>query len=389
MTDNNPLNHLEALFDTDRGSEQMMQLLMNESVADIRCNAHDRIFFTDNSGPQMVSSVFGAPSHYKAWIDRLLQYTDLGYHSLADVTQPVIEGSFTQARTQGNVKGSIIILTEAVTQGEPAIVIRKQPKALITLDQMLEQRMMNDEMRLFLETAVRGRLNILLSGGSGAGKTTLARAMSYFIDPAQRVLTAEEIDELHLDDRLPNVVALKTWVKRDAHGAVVAEENLEDLVRHGLRMRADRIWVGETRGHEAAALVKSCLSGHDGSVTTVHANNAAQAARQVTSYVMEAGLPEEVARDHVSQAFHLAIQVSKVRLGRRVITEIVELEPTREGTEQRKNDLYKYDLDTDTFKRVGTPTQRLTEAARRHNANFDEALLDDHLRDLYHAENWD
>src|SRR5690606_1949814 len=147
---------------------------------------------------------------------------------------------------------------------------------------------------------------------------------------------------------------------------------LEDLVRHSLRMRADRIWVGETRGKEAYALVKACLSGHDGSVTTLHANNASQAIRQLISYVMESHLTEEVARDQVSGAFHLAVQIQQVKLGRRVITEIVELENVREGNEQRRNQLWRYDHASDTFIRVGTPTGRLRQALARYNVNFDD-----------------
>ena len=218
--------------------------------------------------------------------------------------------------------------------------------------------------------AVRGRLNWLSAGGSGAVNTTLARAMSWFVDPAQRVVTCEELDELHLDDRLPNVVALTTFRELDDRGALVREETVEDLVRHALRMRADRIWLGETRGREAYALVKSCLSGHDGSVTTLHANNAAQAVKQLTSYVMESGMTEEVARDQVSQAFHIAVQIQQVKLGRRVITEIVELESVREGNEQRRNDLWRYDFTSDSFVRVGSPSPRLRATLERYNVNY-------------------
>lgn len=359
---------LDDIFALDKGTQRLMALLQDPSVQDIRCNSHNKVFFTDHTGGKFIDRLFAGPAQYVQFIDQLLQLTDVGYRNLAEAKTSVIEGSFRADKT--NVKGSVFVATTEVTRGEPVLVIRKQPATIITLDQMLEQQMMSVDMRLFLEMAVRGRLNILISGGSGAGKTTLARALSYFVDPNQRVVTCEEIDELHLDDRLNNVVALTSFRELDERGSVVREETLEDLVRHALRMRADRVWVGEVRGREAYALVKACLSGHDGSVTTLHANHAAQAIKQLVSYVMESGMTEEVARDQVSQAFHIAVQIQQVKLGRRVITEIVELEQTREGNEQRRHDLWRYDMATDSFQRLGNPSPRLRQTLERNNVNY-------------------
>jgi pilus assembly protein CpaF len=198
--------------------------------------------------------------------------------------------------------------------------------------------------------------------------------MSWYVDHNHRIVTVEEIDELHLDKRLPNVVALTSHKETDHDGRIVRNIEIADLVREALRMRADRIWVGETRGKESYGLVKACTSGHDGSVTTIHSDNGKQAVKQLVTYVMESGLTEEVAREQVAQAFHLVVQISKVRMGRRVITEITELEPVREGNEQRRNTLFAYDHETSSFRMMSRPTKRLVDDWARYGVNLTKQM---------------
>lgn len=361
---------LTSLFVSgDHSASRMFELLNDPSVGQIAVNRFDRVFCTDGRGTQAVEGVFPNSEAYLTWLNQLLSLTDVGYADVADANTSVIEGSFDPAKT--DLHGSIHVATRELTRGDPAITIRKQPHQIITLDTMLAQGMLSPDMRQFLELAVRGRANILLSGGSGAGKTTMVRALSWYIDPNQRVVTVEDIDELHLADRLPNVVALTTYRKADEQGRVIRRVELEDLVKEALRMRPDRIWVGETRGREAYALVKACNSGHDGSATTMHADNGKQAVKQLVTYVMESGLSEEVAREQVAQAFHLVIQISRVKMGRRVITEITELEPVREGSEQRRNTLFAYDHAAGDFVQVGQPSPRLLNDWARYGVNFE------------------
>jgi pilus assembly protein CpaF len=355
----------------DRGASRMMQILSDPKVSQITADRFDRITFIDDKGPKRLDHVFAGPAQYKAWLNELLEKTDVGFTDVDQANSSEIEGSFRPDRIA--VHGSIHICTREITHGDPALTVRKQPHQVITLDHMFGQGMLNADMRMFLEQAVRGRSNILISGGSGAGKTTLTRALSYFIDPAQRVISVEEIQELRLSDRLPNTVELFTVRKRDATGALIRETTLEDLVRMSLRMRGDRVWVGETRGREAYALVKACNSGHDGSVTTIHADSGRQAIKQAITYVMESGLPEQVAREQVSQAFNLVVQINKVSMDRRVITEIAECEPVLEGNVQRMNPLYSFENDArgGHWGQQSRPTQRLLQQWARNGANYD------------------
>lgn len=364
------MNDLTDLFDgpADRGAQQMMQLVMSPDVGQITCDAHDRIVYVDSTGPKRTDRVFAGAAQYISWVNQLMQLTDVGYTDIETARTSVVEGSFRADRIP--VQGSIHVCTREITRGEPAVTVRKQPRGIITLDQMLETHMMSADMRLFLEQAVRARSNILISGGSGAGKTTLARALSQFIDPAHRVITVEEIDELHLSDRLPNVVALTTHRLRDEDGRLLRETSLDDLVRESLRMRGDRVWVGETRGKEAYALVKACNSGHDGSTTTLHSDSARAAIRTAVTYVMESGLPEDPAREQVAQAFDLVVQIKRVKMGRRAITEITEVENVLEGKQQRLNQLYGYDDINDRFHAVSQATQRLATKWAHNGVNY-------------------
>lgn len=362
-------NDLSSIFDksTDVGALRMDEILRDSSISQITVNRYDRVYVSDSNGVHLVKDVFPNKESYIKWVNTLLLITDVEYEDVDMANTSVIEGSFDPHQT--NVRGSIHIATKELTRGEPALTVRKQPNDLITLDMMQQQKMMSAEMQHFLELAVRGRSNILISGGSGAGKTTLTKALAWYVDPNHRILVAEEIDELNLDDILPNVVSLTTYRSKDSQGRLLREVTLEDLVKEALRMRADRIWVGETRGKEAYALVKACNSGHDGSVTTIHADSGKGAVKQLITYVMESGLSEEVSRDQVAQAFHLVVQISRVRMGKRVITEITELEPVREGNEQRRNTLFQYDFETDSFRKLANPTNRLISDWQKNGAN--------------------
>ncbi|MCP4792013.1 MAG: CpaF family protein [Actinomycetia bacterium] len=364
---------LENLFDEEQSlaTERLAALLRDPSVTQICVNDHTRIFFWDNSGQRMIQQrLFGSSEAYVTWLEQLLTLTDAGVAHLEDAESAVIEASFLPYRT--DLYGSVHVSTSDITRGDPALTIRKQPVEVVTLDAMLMQGVINEDMRLFLQQAVQGRASVLISGASGSGKSTMMRALSQFIDPSQRIITCEEIDELHLADRLPNVVSLTTHRKRDAAGRIIREQTLEDLVHESLRMRADRIFVGEVRGAEARALIKAASTGHDGSCATLHAHSGEDATRQLAGYLMEGGTPEDVARDQIARAFNLVIQLGSASMGRRKVLSIHELEPVIEGTNQRANELYRFDHAADIHVATVRPSQRFINHLARYGVNYDE-----------------
>ena len=347
-----------------------MVLTSAPSCQQIFANGPDRFYYIDTRhGLTRLPADAMTGEAYLRWTDALLACTDIGqFHRLGTSPLAVIEGSFLTDRIA--IHGSIHIVTDRLTRSWPAVTVRKQPSEKITLAQMEGQAMLSGQMRELLEAAVLGRLNLLVSGGSGAGKTTLARALSLLIPSEQRIVTAEEIDELAVGGHLPNSVSMTTWRSFDELGVTRVEVTLEQLVREALRMRPDRIWVGETRGQEAYALVKACNSGHDGSLTTVHGDNGQQAVKQLVSYVTESHLSEITALDQVARAFHLVVQISKPDPQTRFITEITELEPVREGTEQRRNPLFLRNPVTGSFDQVGVPSTRLCDLAARYGVKL-------------------
>ncbi len=365
---------LDRLFAEDSlGAQKLIGMLKDPDIAQVTVNSHNRVMFESRTQGRVTVNepMFAGPSQYVAFLNQLVKLTDHPDIDVATAPTAVIEGSL--SRIHG-LRGSIHIATAHITPGEPALTVRKQPIEPVSLHTMLhEQRMLSADMAYFLQQAMRARLNILISGGSGAGKTTLARALSAFVDPQHRVCTVEDIDELHVGEWLPNAVSLLTHRHKNDHGAIVWETTLVDLVKEALRMRPDRVWVGEVRGTEAYALTKACNSGHDGSVTTIHADSGQQAVKQLVSYVMENGITEEVAAEQVARAFDLVVQVKRVRPDRRVVREITQLEPVREGREQRRNTLFTYDTHSDQFYKEGQVTgETLHEKFYRHGVPASE-----------------
>lgn len=364
-----PTNDLNALLGhPSRGEQLMYNLMRDEAVSEITVNSWNIIYYTREGKRMRINEpIFRNREEAIGWIDTLLRaYTNSAYANLADAEgrTDVVEASL----QGGDLFGSVHVVMPQLTRSDPIVTIRKQPRYFITIDQMASDGMMSDEMKLFLEMAMRGRLNILVSGGSGAGKTTMVRALSQFVDPAHRIITVEEIDELHL--QLPNVVSMFTFTAKDGQGRLLWDASLDDLCRHALRMRPDRVWVGEVRGSEAYSLVKACTTGHDGSLTTVHSDTARSAVDNLVTYVMESGVTEDVARDNIVRAFDVIVHITKASYDRRVIAAISEVESAIEGKKVRMTPLFEYNYETDGFLHVGDPTPELERKLQRYGVNY-------------------
>lgn len=216
------------------------------------------------------------------------------------------------------------IITPPLSVDGTMISIRKFSKNTITLDDMVENNNLSPQLAEFLKVAGKCRLNIIMAGGTGSGKTTLLNAVSQHILPDERIVTIEDAAELRLAQ--PHVVRLET--KPGILGRAREEEvSIRDLVRNALRMRPDRIIVGEVRGAEAFDMMQAMNTGHEGSLTTIHANHPRDALSRIENMVNMANLnlPPAAIRSQIASAIHLVVQISRQRDGHRRVTYISEV----------------------------------------------------------------
>ncbi|MFZ0533108.1 MAG: CpaF family protein, partial [Anaerolineales bacterium] len=221
----------------------------------------------------------------------------------------------------------------------PMLTIRKFSKSKFTIDQLIDFEALTPLMSDFLKACVLGRLNIVISGGTGSGKTTLLNVLSGFIPETERVVTIEDSAELRLDQ--DHVVRMEARPPNiDGRGEVT----IRDMVRNSLRMRPDRIIVGECRGGEALDMLQAMNTGHDGSLTTLHANSPRDALSRLETMVLMAGmeLPLKVIRQQIASAVDLIVHESRLRNGPRKITAISEV-AGMEGDTIVMTDIFKYE----------------------------------------------
>jgi pilus assembly protein CpaF len=219
-----------------------------------------------------------------------------------------------------------------------SLTIRKFAERKLTTDDLISFGSMTNEMALFLEEAVRQKQNILVSGGTGSGKTTLLNILSQFIPAGERIVTIEDSAELKLSHR--NVVRLEA---RPANIEGKGRVAIRDLVVNSLRMRPDRIIVGECRGAEALDMLQAMNTGHDGSLTTAHANNPRDAMSRLENMVMMAGyeLPSSAIREQIASAIDIVVQQTRLGDGSRKIVKIVEV-TGREGDVIQMQDIFVF-----------------------------------------------
>lgn len=318
----------QILLDDLIGLGPLSPLLRDGSISEIMINGPDNLFIESKGLLYRSAAKFNSESHLQAIIQRIVE--PLGRH--IDAASPMVD-----ARLEDGSRVNAVIPPLALDGS--LVTIRKFASKKLTDDDLIKFGSLTKPMALFLREAVRARRNILVSGGTGSGKTTLLNILSQFIPEKERIITVEDSAELRLSHE--NLCRLEA---RPANVEGQGRITIRDLVVNTLRMRPDRIIVGECRGAEALDMLQAMNTGHDGSMTTCHANNPRDALSRLENMVMMAGfeLPSAAIREQIASAIHLIIQQTRLPDGSRKIVKISEV-TGREGNTILLQDIFTFE----------------------------------------------
>ena len=312
-------NHIFNLIENEiNGYGPLTELLDDKSVTEIMVNGPDEIYIEIDGKVIKDDSVsFINDDHILRTIQRMIQ--PLG--RTIDVTNPMVDSRL----SDGSRINAII---PPLSLKGPVITIRKFKENLNNIDDLIRNGTLTPYMARFLDAAVKAKLNILICGGTGSGKTTLLNVMSSFIDNHERIITIEDAAELKLKQE--HVVTLET---RNVNYEKEGEVTIRDLVINSLRMRPDRIIVGEVRGKEAFDMLQAMNTGHDGSLSTLHANGTMDALNRLETMVLMAGIqiPVIAIREYIEKAIDLVVNIERLSDGKRKITSISEVVGIKDG----------------------------------------------------------
>jgi pilus assembly protein CpaF len=302
---------IREITDDILGYGPLEPFLRDDSITEVMVNAHDRIYIERLGKLERTDAAFVDNAHLLRIIDKIV--SQIGRR--VDEASPMVD-----ARLPDGSRVNAIIPPLALRG--PTLTIRKFSRDPYTMNDLISFGSISPKAAQFLAACVKGKLNILISGGTGTGKTTTLNAMSAFIPGDERIVTIEDAAELQLQQE--HVITLES---RPPNIEGQGEVRIRELVRNALRMRPDRIIVGEVRGPETLDMLQAMNTGHEGSLTTIHANSPRDALSRLETLVMTAGveLPLRAIREQVSSAFDLLVQISRLVDGSRRITHVTEV----------------------------------------------------------------
>ncbi|MEX0789642.1 MAG: CpaF family protein [Actinomycetota bacterium] len=326
------------------GYGPLEELLADPSLTEIMCNAYDDIYVERNGKLEHVNTTFTDEAHLRQIIEKIV--ATVGRR--IDESSPMVD-----ARLPDGSRVNAILPPVAVHS--PVLTIRRFPAEPYGMKDLINFGSITLDAAMFLEACVRGKLNILVSGGTGTGKTTMLNVLTEFVPESDRIVTIEDAAEIRLHQ--PHVITLEA---RPANIEGAGAISIRDLVRNALRMRPDRIVVGEVRGGEALDMLQAMNTGHEGSLTTIHCNSPRDGLARMETMVLMAGydLPLRAIRSQVASAIDIIIHIDRFGDGSRRVTHISEVQGM-EGDIITLQDIYRFN-----FAEGGTQSARSTGRLR-------------------------
>ncbi|MDF2534661.1 MAG: putative secretion ATPase [Bacillales bacterium] len=324
---NQKLNMVKRLFSQYRGLGLLDQILDDEEITEIMINGPNNIFIEKNGKLGKLSSTFESVQNLEDTIQRIVGLSGREVNQ----AQPIVD-----TRLQNGSRVNVVL--PPIALNGPIMTIRKFSEKPMTISQLINYGSITEEIAHFLEKLVKAKYNIFISGGTGSGKTTFLNALSNFIPKDERIITIEDSAELQIAG-VKNLVRLET---RNENSSGNGKVTIRDLIKSSLRMRPERIIVGEVRGEEALDMLQAMNTGHDGSISTGHANSTKDMLSRLETMVLtgSSGFPIKAVRQQITSAIDIIIHLSRLRDKSRKVIEITEIE-IQDG-EYILNKLYEF-----------------------------------------------
>ena len=350
-----------AIFEAIRGLGVLGQIITDSDITEVMINGYLYIFIEKNGQLRKLENHFESRQELETIITKFVSQAG----RVVNESEPIVDTHLSDG-------SRVNVVMPPVALNGPIVTIRRFPKEAMTVRKLIEYGSITPEVAEFLALLVRARYNIFVSGGTGSGKTTFLNALSNFIPSDERIITIEDSAELQIKN-ITNLVRLETRnAGPDGSGAIT----IKDLIKSALRMRPDRIVVGEVRGAEALDMLQAMNTGHDGSLSTGHANSTYDMLSRLETMVLQgaAGLPLEAIRQQIGSAVDIVIHLSRLRDKSRRTMEIVEiLGYDRETHTYKVNPLYEFIESPESRKEKVVGMLRRTKNAMQNTQKMENA----------------
>lgn len=350
-----------AVFEAIRGLGVLGQIITDSDITEVMINGYQDIFIEKNGQLRKLENHFESRQELETIITKFVSQAG----RVVNESEPIVDTHLSDG-------SRVNVVMPPVALNGPIVTIRRFPKEAMTVRKLIEYGSITPEVAEFLALLVRARYNIFVSGGTGSGKTTFLNALSNFIPGDERIITIEDSAELQIRN-ITNLVRLETRnAGPDGSGAIT----IKDLIKSALRMRPDRIVVGEVRGAEALDMLQAMNTGHDGSLSTGHANSTYDMLSRLETMVLQgaAGLPLEAIRQQIGSAVDIVIHLSRLRDKSRRTMEIVEiLGYDRETHTYKVNPLYEFIESPESRKEKVVGMLRRTKNAMQNTQKMENA----------------